>query len=151
SMALDVMRRLRVAAADDRVRAISVRLFPSAALHVLNSKRQALADLERASGKAITIRQDESLAADDVAIELLDDRDGIVQIEALQPVAAEQPDSGGRRRRRRRRRGGEGDGAKSQGSEKAAREEEGGLIHLADLVELGELKLDEVEKLVDEL
>lgn len=149
SMALDVMRRLRVAAADERVTAISVRLFPSVALHVLNTKRQALADLERQSETRITLRQDETLSADDVAIELLDERDGHVQIESLAPAAAAAPDAAGRRRRRRRRRPDETD-QKAQ-KEGEARGESAALIDLPDLLELGELKLDDVEQLVEKL
>ena len=149
SMALDVMRRLRVAAADDRVREVSVRLYPTVALHVLNAKRQALADLERQSGRIVTLTQDDTLAADDVILELVDERGGQVAIDSLRPAAVEQTDQGGRRRRRRRRRGDEEKDSTKAGT--AAAGAASGLIPLPDLLELGELKLEEVEKLVDEV
>ena len=153
SMALDVMRRLRVAAADERVERIDVRLFPMVAMHVLNSKRGALAELETRFNKPITLRSDDSLAADEVAMEPLDERETVVQIEDLMPPEVELPDSGGQRRRRRRGRGGRDrdDRQKSHGNGQADVDEETGLIDLPDLMELGELKLDAVEALVEDL
>ena len=151
SMALDVMRRLRVAAADERVQRIKVGLFPSVALHVLNTKRQALAELETKFETPIIIRDDDALAADEVSMELLDERDGQVQIEALQPAAVEVPDSGGKRRRGGRRRRGADRADRAGGNGQADTDDETGLIDLPDLMELGELKLDAVEALVEDI
>ena len=152
SMALDVMRRLRVAAADPRVTAITVRLYPTVALHVLNTKRQALADLERQSETLITLRQDETLASDDIVLELTDERGGQVLVEALQPAskAVAVSEMGGRRRRRRRRPRPEGPQLPAE-QPLTAQAGAGKLIELPELLELGELRLEEVEKLVNEL
>ena len=150
SMALDVMRRLRVAVSDERVQRAVVRLYPSAALHVLNAKRQALVDLERQSNKKVELVPDDTLAADGLVFQLFDDRDGNVEIHGLQPREEEKVDQGHTRRRRRGGRGrNKGDSQRVDSDDLGAIDDDG-LLDLDDLLPLGELKLEEVEDLAQQ-
>ena len=83
SMSLDVLRRLRVAAADERVRRVEVTLYADVALHLLNGRRIALAELEKRTGVPVVVRADQGLPNDDVKLTLFDDRDGLVFLPAL--------------------------------------------------------------------
>ncbi|MEM8874849.1 MAG: Rne/Rng family ribonuclease, partial [Planctomycetota bacterium] len=78
SMALEVMRKLRVAAAHKKVRRIDVSLYPTVATHMLNHKRINLAELEDATDKDIFVRADDELSADDIKLVLFDEREGLV-------------------------------------------------------------------------
>jgi ribonuclease E len=83
SMSLDVMRRLAIAANDNRVAQVILWVCSEVAFFLLNRKRQQLADLEHQVGKPITIRVDAELALDDMRLELRDERDMMIYIEAL--------------------------------------------------------------------
>jgi ribonuclease E len=110
SMSLDVMRRLAIAANDKRVAQVILHVCSEVAFFLLNRKRQQLADLEHQIGKPITVRVDAELALDDMRLELRDEADAQVYIEALgiKPAESEQGHRGssqGRRRGRGRDRG----------------------------------------------
>ena len=145
SMSLDVLRRLRVAVADDRVAGVTVRLYPNAAVHMLNGRRRAIADLEREMDVPIEVRPDDSLPADGIEIDCVDDRGTVVTVDALKGIEVEDVDQG---HHRRRRRGGRGRSAKSDnGVQQAVEVDAEGLVELDDLMPLGDLKLEEVEAL----
>ena len=145
SMSLDVLRRLRVAVADDRVAGVTVRLYPNAAVHMLNGRRRAIADLEREMDVPIEVRPDDSLPADGIEIDCVDDRGTVVTVDALKGIEVEDVDQG---HHRRRRRGGRGRSAKpDNGVQQAVEVDAEGLVELDDLMPLGDLKLEEVEAL----
>ncbi len=83
SMALDVMRRLAIAASDDRIARIDLAINPDVAFYLQNKKRAALAALENQTGKRIVIRSDGSLGLDASSLVLYDARDGMVFLEEL--------------------------------------------------------------------
>ena len=80
SMSLDVMRKLAVATHDARVTRITLTVHGQVAEYLGNRKRRQLAELEGESGKRIIIRADMSLGLDEVRLELMDSRDGLVSI-----------------------------------------------------------------------
>src|SRR4051812_47080058 len=80
SMSLDVMRRLAISANDLKVARIELSVCPDVAFFLQNRKRAPLAKLENETGKRIVVRQDPSVALDDVRMELFDNRDGMVFI-----------------------------------------------------------------------
>ncbi len=150
SLALDVLRRLQVAAANDRVMRVCVRLHPTAAVKVLNLKRRALAEIERKENLPIEIVPDDKLAADAIEFDCYDDRDQNVVIESIKDREEEGVDQGGQRKRRR---GGRGRTKKVEntGIDEAVELDEDGLVDLPKMKELGDLKLDEVEALAAEV
>ncbi len=83
SMALDVMRKLAIAACDGKVVRIELGVSPDVANALLNKKRRALADLEDQCGKKIVIRSDISLGLDELRMSLFDIRDGLVVLDEL--------------------------------------------------------------------
>ncbi|HEX3357799.1 MAG TPA: Rne/Rng family ribonuclease, partial [Tepidisphaeraceae bacterium] len=83
SMSLDVMRRLAIAANDLKVARIELSVCPDVAFYLLNKKRQQLTDLENRVKKRILVRQDASLALDEMKLDLFDLRDGLVYLDAL--------------------------------------------------------------------
>lgn len=68
SAALAVLRTLQSACASDEVAVLEVSVAPNVAQHLLNVQRQMLADLERQSGKTITVHADETISENDVQI-----------------------------------------------------------------------------------
>src|SRR6476469_1094108 len=70
SMSLDVMRRLAIALHDQRVSRVELAVCPDVNFYLQNRKRGALAELEGQTGKRIVVRQDPSVALDDVRMEL---------------------------------------------------------------------------------
>lgn len=90
SMSLDVMRRLTIAAHDPRVVRVHLAVCPDVAEYLLNKKRAALTRLEADSGKKIIVRQNTSLALDEIKLELFDARDGLVMIPGLGITPPEQ-------------------------------------------------------------
>ena len=148
SLALDVVRRLRVAVADDRVARVTARLHPSASGFVLNAKRRAISEIERLADVPVEIRGDDSLSADGVAFDCFDDRDVAVVVAGLNPPKEEGLDQG---QYRRRRRGGRR--ARAKNERQAAEQDydveldEDGMVLLDDLLPLGDMSLDEVEDL----
>lgn len=107
SMSLDVMRRLAIAANDQRVSELVLWVCSEVAFFLLNRKREQLAELERQAGKRITVRVNAELALDDMQLELRDDLARPVYIEALGMRPAESGDSErpGQNQGRRRGRG----------------------------------------------
>lgn len=83
SMALDVMRKLTIAVYDDRVARVQLSVAPEVATYLANRRRKQLAELEAKRGVPIDVRPASDLPLDDVRLELFDDRDGRVYIEAL--------------------------------------------------------------------
>lgn len=97
SMSLDVMRRLAIAAHDQRVNRVQLAVCPEVAFYLLNRKRGQLAELETQTQKRIIVRQDSSLGLDELKFELFDQRDGLVYLESLGMLPAGQVDERGRR------------------------------------------------------
>ena len=90
SMSLDVMRRLAIAAHDERVVRIELGVHPDAAFYLQNRKRAALANLENETNKPVLVRTDDSLALDEAKLDLYDARDGKIYLVEL-GMSPEQP------------------------------------------------------------
>jgi ribonuclease E len=90
SMGLDVMRRLAIAAHDQRVVRLELAVCPDVAFYLLNRKRKHLTELEEGSGKKVLIRSDLTLGLDEMRLNLFDAREGLVVIEELS-TASQQP------------------------------------------------------------
>ncbi|MEM7807858.1 MAG: Rne/Rng family ribonuclease, partial [Planctomycetota bacterium] len=150
SLSLDVMRKLRVAAADDRIMKATVRLYPRAALHVLNANREGLAKLEHKENLPIEIKPDESLAADQVELDLQDADGRPIVIESIKHREEGQVDQGGQRRRRR---GGRGRSKKTTESTAAAdvaiEVDEDGLMLVDDLRDVNEMSEDDLAAIAE--
>jgi ribonuclease E len=97
SMSLDVMRRLTIAAHDQRVNRIELAVCPDVGMFLLNKKRAALAALEAEVKKKIIVRQEAQLALDEMKLELYDVRDGRVYLDEL-GMTPEESDEHGRHR-----------------------------------------------------
>ncbi len=145
SLALDLMRKLRVAAADDRVMKATARLFPRAALHVLNTKRDALARLERRENLPIEIRPDESLAADQVELDLVDADDRPIIIDSIRHREEGAVDQGGARRRRRGGRGRSKKPSDELVADMAIEVDRGGLMLIEALKDVDDLTAEDLE------
>jgi ribonuclease E len=139
SVALDVMRQIRLASQREGVASIDVKLATAVANDILNRKRLQIADLERTTGQTIRISGEERLSVDDVLVSCTDRRGREVPIGMMpagnvarppQVVSAPMPhrppiapgadrqnggrpprSGGGRSRSRGRRRGGSRAGA----------------------------------------
>ncbi len=74
SVSLDVMRRLAAGASRADTARIDVRAYPTVATFLLNRKRKGLVELEEKTGKRITIGADDTLAGDQIVIQLYDVR-----------------------------------------------------------------------------
>ncbi|GIW75796.1 MAG: hypothetical protein KatS3mg104_0859 [Phycisphaerae bacterium] len=83
SMSLDVMRKLRIAAADQAVVRVLITVHPDVAAYMLNRKRAEIAKLEAETRKRVTITSDAQLPMDEVKFELYDARDGYIYIAEL--------------------------------------------------------------------
>ncbi|MCC6422306.1 MAG: Rne/Rng family ribonuclease [Phycisphaerales bacterium] len=83
SMSLDVMRRLAIAAHDQRVARIEMSVCNEVAFYLQNKKRAQLSQLESHSRKRIVVRADTSMGLDEIRLTLFDARDGLVFIDAL--------------------------------------------------------------------
>jgi ribonuclease E len=95
SMGLDVVRKLAIAAHDDRVKRANLSLHPDIAVEVLNRKRTAIAELEEHTGKRLVVQIDNDLAQDEMLFELFDEREGHVYLPEL-GMEAPQGGQGGR-------------------------------------------------------
>lgn len=94
SMALDVMRKLRIGLDDAAVVRVQVAVHADVATYLLNKKRTELADLEHLTEKKIMITTDAKLAMDEIKFELYDARDGYIFIAELGtalPPSPQQP------------------------------------------------------------
>ncbi|MBL7663392.1 Rne/Rng family ribonuclease [bacterium] len=80
SSALEVLRKIQSAVFLGGVHQVRVRMNPSAALFLLNNKRQILSDFERATDTTILVIADGRLSPDDYEMEL-----GGINREAAQP------------------------------------------------------------------
>jgi ribonuclease E len=96
SMALDVMRKLSVALADERVVRAELSVCGDVAEFLLNKKREQLADLEHQMEKRIVIRVDGKMGLDEMRFELFDDRDGNIILEEIGMMLPERPALPGR-------------------------------------------------------
>ena len=74
SVALEVMRRIRLASQGEGVARIDVRVSSSVANDLLNRKRQQLSELERQSGQTIRIQSAEGFAVSQVVLSCSDRR-----------------------------------------------------------------------------
>ena len=74
SMALEVLRHLKLLVSHDGVAAIEVAVHPEVADHISNAKRAALARLEADSHKRIRIKTNPAAILDQAAYRCLDDR-----------------------------------------------------------------------------
>jgi Rne/Rng family ribonuclease len=83
SMSLDAMRKLAIAIHDQRVQRAELTVCPDVAFYLLNRKRERLTELEHDVKKTVLVRQDPKMALDDLRLDLFDQRDGLVFIEAL--------------------------------------------------------------------
>ncbi|MGN6504579.1 MAG: Rne/Rng family ribonuclease, partial [Tepidisphaeraceae bacterium] len=106
SMALDVMRKLRIGLDDAAVVRVQLAVHPDVAIYLLNKKRNELAELEEATEKKIAIVPETGLAMDEVKFELYDSRDGYIYIAELGmalPAVHHQQRQGGQQRQGRDR------------------------------------------------
>ncbi|HSI36245.1 MAG TPA: Rne/Rng family ribonuclease, partial [Tepidisphaeraceae bacterium] len=124
SMSLDVMRRLAMAAHDQRVVRVELSVSAEVAFYLQNRKRHELAQLEHESGKRVIIKTDPAVALDEFRMDLADARDGAVFIPELGIVPPEQAQANGRGQqgqrggRDRGRRGGGGGGGQERGGQR---------------------------------
>src|SRR5437868_13998343 len=107
SMSLDVMRRLAIAAHDERVARVELAVCQEVAFYLQNRKRPELARLEHEAAKRIIIRVDQTLGLDESRLELFDGRDGQVYLQELGMSPADQAQQqGGRGQYQQQGRGG---------------------------------------------
>ena len=74
SVALDVMRRIRMASQRENVASVDVRVSTAVANDLLNRKRHQLTDLERTASQSIRIHGDEAFHVDQVELACTDRR-----------------------------------------------------------------------------
>src|SRR5688500_448506 len=91
SMSIDVMRRLAIAVSDQRVHRVELAISPDVGMYLLNKKRAALAALEAEAKKRIVVRQDTSLALDEIKLDLFDMREGLVILDELAALMSSPP------------------------------------------------------------
>jgi ribonuclease E len=90
SMSLDVMRRLAIAAYNEKVARIELSVCPDVSFYLLNKKRNSLSRLENDAGRKIVVRSDQTLGLDEMKLALFDSRDGLIAIPEL-GLATNQP------------------------------------------------------------
>jgi ribonuclease E len=128
SMSLDVMRKLAIAINDQRVARVELAVCPDVAFYLLNKKREQLAQMEAEMGKRVLIRHDVQLGLDEMKLQLFDQREGLVFIDALGMSPHEQlppHQQGGRGRFDNRRGGGRHDNRRG-GQQQSGRHQGGG-------------------------
>ncbi len=103
SVALEVMRKIKLACQRPSVARVDVKVSTAVANDMLNRKRHRLTDLERAGGQTIVIHGTESFAIDQQHISCSDRRGREVQAEA---VPREEEGNGSKDRSRPSRRAG---------------------------------------------
>ena len=82
SLALDVVRSLQLACANDTIAAIELTVAPGVAEYLNNRRRRQISALENENGKVISIKGDPTLAGDDVVFHCTDARGSIVTWDA---------------------------------------------------------------------
>jgi ribonuclease E len=97
SMSLDVMRRLAIAAHDQRVHRVQLAVCPEVAFYLLNRKRGQLAEIEHETQKRIIVRHEMSLGLDEIKLELFDQRDGLLYLDSLGMAPQAHPEDRHRR------------------------------------------------------
>src|SRR5262245_27990941 len=125
SMSLDVMRRLAIAAHNEKVARIELSVCPDVCFYLLNKKRTSLARLESLTRKKIVVRSDQTLGLDEMKLDLFDSRDGLVIIEEL-GLASSQPPHTTQLGTRPHGRGGRGDRGRGRGGRGGGRHQQGG-------------------------
>jgi ribonuclease E len=83
SMSLDVMRKLAIAIADQRVQRVELTVCPEVAFYLLNRKRAQLSAMEERHRARVVVRQDQRLGLDEIHLDLFDSRDGLVYLDEL--------------------------------------------------------------------
>ena len=79
SMALDVMRLLRLATHHPTVQSVSITLNPAVAFHLLNRKRATINEIESRTQRTIAIHGNAAMGLDELQIECRDKRDRLVE------------------------------------------------------------------------
>ena len=82
SLALDVVRSLQLACANDTIAAIEMTVAPGVAEYLNNRRRRQIAALENENEKVISVKGDSTLAGDDVVFHCTDARGSIVTWDA---------------------------------------------------------------------
>src|SRR5258706_13541403 len=113
-MALAVMRRLAIAANDQRISRLELVVCPEVGFYLQNKKRAPLAALEQHWGKRIMIKTDPNLGMDAMKLELYDARDGLVFLEELGMIPAAPAPAPAARPPQRQQQGGRGDRREQQ-------------------------------------
>lgn len=95
TVALDVMRDIRLASQREGVASVDVTVPTAVANDLLNRKRQQLVDLERAHGISVRVHADPALSGDEVRISSTDRRGREIPTGAVavRPMRAPQPRS----------------------------------------------------------
>lgn len=94
SVALDVMRQIRLASQINNVVSIDVRVAPHVAADLLNRKRHQLTDIERAAGQSIRIHAEEDYSIDEVRVSCTDRRGRDIVGPGLTPVTQNHEEPG---------------------------------------------------------
>jgi len=124
SVALDVMRRIRMASQRENVASVDVRVSTAVANDLLNRKRHQLTDLERGAAQSIRIHGDEAFHVDQVELACTDRRGREVPMPEPERAGAMParpqnqsggPGQGGRGNHRNGWRGGRGGGGSDRG------------------------------------
>src|SRR5947208_11762052 len=66
SMSLDILRRLAIAAHNEKVVRVELSVNPDVSYYLLNKKRRAIAKLEDVTHKAIVVRNNPALGLDEM-------------------------------------------------------------------------------------
>jgi ribonuclease E len=91
SLALEVLRHLKLLASRDGIAAIDVVLHPQAAEHLSNAKRATIARMETDLHKRIVIRSDPGMAIDQSTYRCTDERGSEVRVDYPPPAPAPAP------------------------------------------------------------
>ncbi|MDX1736721.1 MAG: ribonuclease E/G [Alphaproteobacteria bacterium] len=114
SAALNVLRTIEEEGLRRRTAILNVTVNPEVAMYILNSKRNALSEMERNYGYRVSIIVDTKMLSTDFRLEREGELDGEALIKDIEPIAPEpeqeqetdkEQGEGKSRRRRRRRRG----------------------------------------------
>jgi len=127
SVALDVMRRIRMASQRENVASVDVRVSTAVANDLLNRKRHQLTDLERAASQSIRIHGDEAFHVDQVELACTDRRGRelpMTEPDRAVPVQGRPPGQSvgqvsGSRGNNRGWQGGKGGGSRERGSRRS--------------------------------
>jgi ribonuclease E len=79
SMTLDIMRLLRLAAHQEQVETVEVRVAPEVSFQLQNRKRAAIHTIEQETGRHITVRADNNIGLDQFSFSCFDKRGGAIR------------------------------------------------------------------------